>query len=68
SSDMTEAVEHFNNRPRSENNQFKLLDPSSDDEESSGNELIEDDENEIVESSESEIELTTENNTDSESE
>ncbi|CAG8520718.1 44312_t:CDS:1, partial [Gigaspora margarita] len=68
SSDMTEAVEHFNNRPSSENNQFKLLDSNSDDEESSGNKLIEDDENEIVESSKSEIELITENDTDSESE
>ncbi|CAG8837751.1 31584_t:CDS:1, partial [Gigaspora margarita] len=68
SSDMTKAVEHFNNRPSSENNQFELLDPSSDDEENSENELIEDDENEIVESSESEIELTTKNDTDSESE
>ncbi|CAG8764749.1 16250_t:CDS:2, partial [Gigaspora rosea] len=62
------AVERFNNRPSSENNQFELLDPSSDDEESSGNKLIEDDENEIVESFESELELTTENDTDSESE
>ncbi|CAG8584884.1 18644_t:CDS:2, partial [Gigaspora rosea] len=53
--------------PRRENNQFELLDPSSDDEESSRNELIEDDEDEIVESSESEIESTTENDTDSES-
>ncbi|CAG8854970.1 22996_t:CDS:1, partial [Gigaspora margarita] len=68
SSDMTEVVECFNNRPSSENNQFELLDPSSNDEESSGNELIEDDENEIVESSESKIELTTENDTDNESE
>ncbi|CAG8579805.1 8623_t:CDS:1, partial [Gigaspora margarita] len=59
SSNITKAVKHFNNRPSSENNQFELLDPSSDDEESSGNELIEDDENEIVELSESEIELTT---------
>ncbi|CAG8846419.1 5440_t:CDS:2, partial [Gigaspora margarita] len=47
SSDMTEAVECFNNRPSSENNQFELLNPSSNDEESSRNELIEDDENEI---------------------
>ncbi|CAG8756910.1 11582_t:CDS:2, partial [Gigaspora margarita] len=65
SSDMTEAVKHFNNRPSSKNNQFELLDPSSDDEESSRNKLIDDDKNKIVESSESEIELTTENNTDS---
>ncbi|CAG8856676.1 28655_t:CDS:1, partial [Gigaspora margarita] len=41
------AVECFNNRPSSENNQFELLDPSSDGEESSRNELIEDDENKI---------------------
>ncbi|CAG8615369.1 10708_t:CDS:2 [Gigaspora rosea] len=42
SSDITEAVERFNNRPSSENNQFELLDPSSDDSDdkkSSRNEL-----------------------------
>ncbi|RIB15294.1 hypothetical protein C2G38_2192757 [Gigaspora rosea] len=59
-SDLIEAVECFNNRSSSENNQFKLLDPSSDDEKSSRNKLIDDDENEIVESSKSEIKLTTE--------
>ncbi|CAG8727061.1 20452_t:CDS:2 [Cetraspora pellucida] len=56
-------------RPGDKNNNFELLDSSSDEDESSEGELIESDtENKIVESSESEIESVTESDMDSKDE
>ncbi|CAG8815735.1 23495_t:CDS:2, partial [Gigaspora margarita] len=67
SSDITKAVTHFNNRPGDQNNNFELLDPDSDNDESSDDDLIEsNNESESVESSESETELETNSNIDSE--
>ncbi|CAG8719460.1 25422_t:CDS:2 [Gigaspora rosea] len=69
SSDITKAVIRFNNRPDNQNNNFELLDPDSDDNESSEDDLIEsNNESKSIESSESETELETEDDIDSENE
>ncbi|CAG8720786.1 41135_t:CDS:2, partial [Gigaspora margarita] len=66
SSDITKIVTRFNNRPGNQNNNFELLDPNSDNNESSDDNLIEsNNESKSMESSESETELETNSDIDS---